>query len=634
MPSSSRKRGRKEEDPDCSLLQDLLLTIKFPRCSVCELGWFDVYDDDGDNIIVQDASNSNYDQLLRKCKELLPLPYCNCTTTLLTTSDRFDNLFSGTELNRILQQTERMDEGQIMTLLTNKFCMKECFRKCTNTAMCSECINSFVTSSNDVIEHDYMSETQPNVKFSVGGKCPCCRKKFSARSLNALVGKGKKSSSQEIEMVEWTSNVKNTIQFVGFAKKLKSIIRSKLSNDEEASHFDASSNSSTCIQKQMLKKWMDDTEEHLSDECYSDCEVVEPTKRPLTAGYIAPAAGELKQDLLQKDPLFRQECEDLEYIKQLSSTKEGRRELGIEGPAPKQRKTEVETQMKKDERMARELEDELNGRKPKRKSPILDFFQKGIEGCNGKSQSVGSTPGSTPSSIPFRRPRKAQDLGIQKYLRNKLVRTSDSEDSDAILRPLKTSTHTIDDKKEKTPPPPPTLSKQTDTIEILDSDDDNCARVPVLSASKNAKVGDRKGNSSVGSDSRNGTTTISEKANGDRGKPSKSNKPSSIEAEILSINSDDESMPLQTPPNEIAKESRASPTAKSSPLTFREVNNLESDLAMENPPERAGVTKINENSITCMQRMGFNRNECMRALKEADNDSELAANILLNERIL
>jgi uncharacterized UBP type Zn finger protein len=64
------------------------------------------------------------------------------------------------------------------------------------------------------------------------------------------------------------------------------------------------------------------------------------------------------------------------------------------------------------------------------------------------------------------------------------------------------------------------------------------------------------------------------------------------------------------------------------------VNNLDSDLAMGNPPDRAGETKINENSIICMQRMGFSRNECMRSLKEADNDSELAANILLNERIL
>jgi len=632
MPSSSRKRGRKEEDPDCSLLQDLLLTIKFPRCSVCELGWFDD-DDDGDDIIVQDNSNTNDndddddDQLLYKCKKLLPLPYCNCTMTLLSTSDRFDNVFSGAELNRILQQSRRMDEGQIMTLLTNKFCMNDAFKKCTSTAMCSECINSFVTSSNDVIEHDYMSETQPNVKFSVGGKCPCCRKKFSIRSLNNLVGKGKRNSSQEKEMEEWISNVKNTIQFVGFAKKLKSIIRSKLSDDEEATHFDASSNSSACIQKQTLKKWMDDTEEHLSDECFSDCEVAEPTKRPLTAGYIvAPAAGELKQDLLQKDPLFRQECEDLEYIKQLSSTKEGRRELGIEGPAPKQRKTKVETQMEKDERMARELEDELNGRRPKRKSPILDFFQKETEGCNTK-------PGSTPLRTPLRKqPRKAQALGIQKYMLDKLVHTSDSEDSDAILRPLKTQTNTVDDKKENTPPPPPpTPSKQTDTIEILDSDDDNCARVPVLSASKDKKVGDRKENSAVGSDSKNDAPPISEKANG---KPSKSNKPSSTLTEILNLDSDDDSMPLLTPPNEIAKENRASSPAKSSSLTFRKVNNLESDLSMANPPERAAETKINENSIACLQRMGFNRNECMRALKESDNDSELAANILLNERIL
>ncbi len=75
-------------------------------------------------------------------------------------------------------------------------------------------------------------------------------------------------------------------------------------------------------------------------------------------------------------------------MKQLTDRRERREKIGREEPAPKQRKTKEETQMEKGERMARELEDELNGRRPKRKSPILDFFQKGTDGCNGKSQSL------------------------------------------------------------------------------------------------------------------------------------------------------------------------------------------------------------------------------------------------------
>ena len=77
--------------------------------------------------------------------------------------------------------------------------------------MCYECIEPFASTSNDVIEHDYRSVTQPNVKFSLGGNCTCCRKKFSARTLGALVGTCKKKKTLETESEEWIENVKTIV---------------------------------------------------------------------------------------------------------------------------------------------------------------------------------------------------------------------------------------------------------------------------------------------------------------------------------------------------------------------------------------------------------------------------------------
>ena len=77
--------------------------------------------------------------------------------------------------------------------------------------MCYKCIEPFVSTSNDVIEHDCKSDPQPNVKFSLGGNCTCYRKKFSARTLGALVGTCQKNKTLETESEEWIENVKITV---------------------------------------------------------------------------------------------------------------------------------------------------------------------------------------------------------------------------------------------------------------------------------------------------------------------------------------------------------------------------------------------------------------------------------------
>ena len=602
MPTS-RKRGRKEEEPDRSLLQDLLLTIKFPRCSVCELGWFDDDDDDDDDAITVQQDKTTDDYLLLKCKNLVPLPHCNCAMTLLTDADGLDKVFSSAELNHILEQSKQMDEGQITKLLTNKFCIKKGFKRCRNTAMCSECIHSFISSADDVIEHDYMSDAQPNIKFSVGGKCPCCRKKFSARSLNALVGERGKSHGKE--MMEWIRNVKSTIQFVGFAKQLKGILRSKLSDNANGSNLGTSADE----QGQTMKKWMDDTEEHLSDDCFSDWE---PTKRSRIAAYVvAPAAGELKQDLLQKDPLFRQECEDFEYIKQMARTVEGRRELGMEGFAQKPRKSEKDVQLEDDERMARDLEDKINGRKPSKKSPIRDFFQKEREGA-AKIQSDVSTPGS--SSLTRGKKKKRLDSSIKKFLL-KLPESSDSEDSAALSAPSKKpNKHIGENQKGKVEPlpsiQPRAFSKQSATIEILDSDEDDSDGGPVVLVSKDSRC----------KETDSGKRSIEK----EKDEGSISSNSSTCKPEILVICSDDDdAIPQVSTSDKVSNDrSRSSSFARSSSVAFNKVNGT----------ERTEEAAMHENSMKDMQQMGFGREDCLRALKQADNDSDTAVNVLLDER--
>ncbi len=266
---------------------------------------------------MEDKTSDEY--LRGKCKKLLPMPQCKCSTTLLVGG--YDGEHDGeptistSDLRTILSQAKRMDEEQIATLIVNKFCHGDNFKEYQNKAMCYECIEPFVSTSKDVIEHDYKSDTQPNVKFSVGGKCTCCRKKFSARTLDALVGTCKKNNTLETESEEWIENVKTTVQFVWFRKKLKGMLGNLKKSSEHKRTYSHHEN---------INRWLTDPEEYLSDDCFSDyggkdledSNISNSSKKKNVPSHLAPEKGEIMQDLIKKDPKFRQELEDLEYIRQ------------------------------------------------------------------------------------------------------------------------------------------------------------------------------------------------------------------------------------------------------------------------------------------------------------------------------
>ena len=448
MPSS-RKRTRNQHTPNPSLLPDLLLSLRLPRCCVCDLDWFEDDDNDnGDEGPIEDKMSEEY--LLVKCKKLIPLPRCKCSTTFFQgtismstplnvnnvqnymngddNDDDAHNHISSKELQHIINLAQanpnkkETDLDQIATLLVNKFCHAENLKVYHKKAMCQDCIKPFVSTSDDVIEHDYKSDTQPNVHFSVGGKCTCCRTKFSARSLSALVlGAGSKSTSTsrnqnaELEMAQWVEHVKSTVQFVRFTKMLKSILRSK-KKSASASASEHHQNEDNVKNREVMERWLDDTEEYQSDAYFSDFCMEESSiytgsindeargakshsnKRPRI---VSPAEGEIMQDLMNKDPKFRQELEDQEFIKRMSKTEEGRRMLGIEGEeglelgaaaARRVIQRQSKEELEQDERLAREIRNReksiqsmrIRGKlkpkpKPRTKAPILEYFSKVVK---------------------------------------------------------------------------------------------------------------------------------------------------------------------------------------------------------------------------------------------------------------
>ena len=640
--------------------------------------------------------------LRRKCKNLIPLPRCKCSTMLLVCrNDPHDEpTISTTELKQILNQAKRMDQDQIAKLIVNKFCYQENLKEYKKKAMCYECIEPFVSTAKDVIEHDYKSETQPNVKFSVGGKCTFCRTKFSARALSALVGEGKKSKSHEIDMNEWIENVKTTIQFVGFTKKLKTILGNLKRSSRD---LDQEEGVRVLVQdgdshQEIMNKWLTDPEEYLSDEYFSDDggEDVEITpdsfskKSKPTYSCVAPAKGEIMQDLMKKDPKFRQEHEDLEFIQEMSKTPEGRRKLGIE-EAIKVRQSEEE--IERDARLARDITKRQGATSRKRlaKSPILEFFGKNILGARPKWASLMN---ASTSRAPKKQKSKA---GIEKYMvqKNKSSGSSDSDGSIELLMPSEETapkeTQTIGDKVDNA------------TIEIFDSDSDgngngngngdghgdgddkrnSVASSSPLSSSppttcSNEKV-DTKENSSTSDHSEmNDPVVATRQTKRNMKTPELANHEDCEESQIqsmVSISREECSNAINEETNDAAKENNTTieildsdsdgdgkrkPVASSSGLPSSSSTERKGDEEVTNesssrslPPKEMNcpvaaatrakrniytqeTTNYQENSeesqIQTMISMGFKREECTKAMNEAECDAALAVNILLNKR--
>jgi hypothetical protein len=621
MPTLLKKIISQAHEPDPQLLETLLQTLKFPRCCVCDLGWFEEYLLADDVVVTESRTVNEDDLLVTKCKDLIPLPRCSCTTTLMT------NAFTSEEYKQFLEQSTSNSIGHhnyslICELLLEKFCYQDNFQKYYNTAMCKQCLYAFVSSSEDVIEHDYMSETQPNIKFSVGGKCPCCRRKFTARSLHSLVQSIKKDGDNHKGgnagmMLEWVQHNANTIKFIKFAKKLKRILVSSAGT--------AKTNTATTAQEcgqvvlDIMDRWIHDTEEHLSDDCFSDhemesvtiCPALEKNQRRGGIRIIAPDAGEIRKDLLEKDPKFRQECEDLEYIQKMSSTAEGRRALGIESP-PRKCKVPNNKQLEQDEQFARKLACEWNGENrnnKKEKSPLLKYFSKV---GHTKGAASRTAPGTSEKKIKKLCRKKQETSSIDSYMRSWMEESS--ADSHGQIMESKEcrgdSTCSISKGKEKDEILFP-LEQQAnkETIVIFDSDDekDNCDRVETLEHSEQIV-----------------STTSPEHDTLTKCSPTSTS---------LDIFNHDETLHVEKctfEELELDKSKGHDDSCDNSRQGLPQILNSQDS----NHEATAQKPMLNEDEVMNMIAMGFSRQECLEALQDAENNRELAVNLLLDRRLV
>lgn len=540
----------RRKQPDPSLLDDILLGIEFPRCTVCELDWF-----------LDDEEES----LEKKCRNLIPMPSCKCSCTLIyePLEFRFNTLPEPNDLGSELVQ---------------RFCIN--VKRYNRKGMCKGCLETFVRTADDVLEHDYMSDTQPNQKFSVGGRCVICHQRFTPRSLAALNGKGDPTK----EMQEWFNSIRNTIDWIHYRKKMHRQLKLR---DYDCQLFQEEFPS--------LVSWLQATDANDSDDCFSDDEckqlLVNSENHGRRFGVIAPENGEIKRHLLEKDPLFKQECEDYEYIQAKSQTKEGRRELGIESDDDENTTNKNNNdggleQLKRDEMIARELQQlERRVSGPKKRDSIEKF----LERVSPSSKKAARRRKIETAPLP----NKVSDSGIKKFLKQKsnIERSilSDSDDSSIVVKisPRKKKTQEIlsveDDSKSKQQ----ALPQKSAIITLLDDSSDEEQLVDKIYTSIVQMIG---------SDRLRDLAHLSGQKNHDSPKRNGTSESSALridpDVHILDDTSDIDMLPSTT-----------SPVGKS----------------------------LNENDVKLIMEMGFTSNEAKRALRRANHDRLLAMNILVDE---
>ena len=560
-------------DADPSLLKDLL-AIKFPRCAVCDVLY--AQDDDNEIEIQEDKqSDGHYFNLAQK---LIPLAECKCTCKMISCKIDDNDMFTTAELTRILNQFQNFDESAIVSLLINKFCHENNIKTCKGVAFCKDCFDKSVEVSDEVIEHDYRSESQPNQKFSINFKCPFCKKKYNRRTVKSL----RKGDGIQMEIMQMRGVYKNTMQFVGFKKKVRNILKQTCSDEKD--RFQGVSDAA----RNIVLEWVNDEDVQDSDDCFSDTDVGYVQSKPR---HIETTPGELKEYLMQQCPHFRREQEDRIFAEKLQRESEGF--SNDYKASAEQAPSEAD-----DAALAKKLQSEYIAKsKGQKKSPILDFL---VKGPNTTDTGNGKSSKCTRVRLEESSKRKEKSkLGIQKFL-TEILSKPDSDDSDKS-QSSKEGLRRKRKRKQNTA----TETRVIDSIEILsDGEEDehreNRNKKQVFKKSPGYYLKDNeKDDESVVIERKTRHMTPSKYFN-QKKDAGKKNTPEIIV--MTSNDSDDDSMPGLTPRGE-EKE------------TFEKENLLEA---------------IDEGAISRLQWLGsYNREQCISALCESGNDPELAANILL-----
>ena len=388
------------------------LAVSFPRCSICKTGWYEEEDEGAD---IAEASNTKkrkqHTTRRPSHHNLLPMPPCCCTTRLALPNNNLPSLDSNN--NNDIDPTNALSQIETHTF--------------KNLAICKSCLQKRIDVSNDVQVHSYRQEHIPNgqqnVKFTVEPGCVLCHRKFGSRVLQRLLdsegGSDKKQGSSSSSSkgkkqkgkndVNWLDAVEATIQLVGWAKteqRRERIRRNKrakiMSSNEEG--VDQANNVQI---ESFLDGFTGGGDDLSSVDCYSyssDSEYEDDGRRTQNTHRIAVKKGEILEELIQKDPKFRQEIEDQKFIKKMQEEEEQRIKKAEE-LAKNDHEMAVKMQAKFEEEAgegAKKRSEPINTRqtRTKRTNPIVEAYNKGSASASAKKtgrkktssprQSVGS----------------------------------------------------------------------------------------------------------------------------------------------------------------------------------------------------------------------------------------------------
>jgi hypothetical protein len=416
-----------------------VLNLSFPRCSCCKTGWYDALGDDDDG-----ANSRNLAVAAEKRKRnrdrpshhnLLPMPKCECTTRLALPP-----------LPSAIYSTNACDPTDVLKQIkTFSF---------QNLAICKACLKHRIAASKEVTVHDYHQGHIPNgqrdVRFTVELCCVQCKRKFSGRFLEKLLESEGASRSTNIAGsnikkseklgANWQDAVDSTIKLVGWAKRDRRKewrrIRQRRKN-EKLNHSGLVNRN-----EQILSRWGNlygftgGDGNCSSDECYSfssdssdDCdELLRPAMGPHR---LELKPGELMAELLQKDPKFRQEKEDEQYVKTILEEQESntakvaaldaqaiedeRYVMKLIEEENEAKRKEAERRLREDHEIAMKIEKEFNKQnissepvKTRSKSPIFDAWKKASTSSDVSGKKFPRTPVSV-DNIP-RKIRAYQEL--------------------------------------------------------------------------------------------------------------------------------------------------------------------------------------------------------------------------------
>lgn len=354
-----------------------VLVLSFPRCCICETGWYDAIQEKDDE---QQSTTPTKKRKRNRCRPshdmLLPMPPCQCVTKLALPVSLPNNIYSEKECS-----DPKSTLSQIKTL------------SFPNLAICKTCLQQRLKASSEITVHDYRQEHIPNgqqnVKFTVEPDCVQCKRKFMGRVLEKLLASngescqpraaaGKKGKTN----VKWADAIKSTIEVVGWVKRENRRDRRNRRRKQRADNTTSTLENNDQM-KSLWETYNNCDGNGSSDDCYS-CSSDESSDdeqmntRRNEPHRVESASGELAKYLALRDPKFKQAMEDEQYVKKLAEDEERERQKALEATA----KADLEMAMKlqaEEEKNSKKVASKTERRKTRQGGPIVEAMKKASE---------------------------------------------------------------------------------------------------------------------------------------------------------------------------------------------------------------------------------------------------------------